>query len=307
MYVRIYLSARTLKAWKNELNLIETTRTNFMRIVFVILLAITKLVAGKAQVTETAFASVRYSFTHIQDTTDGSAVNTENMVLYLGKNTSYYQNFDKIKKEADAMAGFEAGVRAGRAAGGTIPVDMTGRRFIPTTSLHKNIATAKLTNVEVTLGKEYTYEEKLPLQDWKISTETKQIKGLSCQKAVATFRGRTYEAWFCNDLPYNNGPWKLGGLPGLIVEAYDLKKEVVFQFESFENISDQPIAIGLAKDAIATTAKELDQLKNALNKNPSAINQGKSSQVTAEMSGKSSQISGKKKEINNPIEKKESR
>ena len=52
------------------------------------------------------------------------------------------------------------------------------------------------------------------------------------QKAECDFRGRHYIAWFNPKIPIPDGPWKLRGLPGLIIEAYDEKKHVQFNFTS---------------------------------------------------------------------------
>jgi len=56
---------------------------------------------------------------------------------------------------------------------------------------------------------------------WKLSNETKLLGGVECLKATAQFRGREYTAWFTKDIPVPFGPWKLNGLSGLIIEAYD--------------------------------------------------------------------------------------
>jgi len=72
----------------------------------------------------------------------------------------------------------------------------------------------------------------LPEIDWALIAESKMIDTLSCQKAIGKFRGRTYTAWYAKEIPVAAGPWKLHGLPGLIVEAEDSLGEVKFIFES---------------------------------------------------------------------------
>jgi GLPGLI family protein len=67
---------------------------------------------------------------------------------------------------------------------------------------------------------------------WQISEETKTIKDMVLQKAECDFRGRHYTAWFNPKIPVSDGPWKLRGLPGLIIEAYDEMKHVQFNFTS---------------------------------------------------------------------------
>jgi GLPGLI family protein len=68
--------------------------------------------------------------------------------------------------------------------------------------------------------------------NWSISEETKTLKDMVLQKAECDFRGRHYIAWFNPKIPISDGPWKLRGLPGLIIEAYDEKKHIQFNFTS---------------------------------------------------------------------------
>ena len=56
--------------------------------------------------------------------------------------------------------------------------------------------------------------------DWTIlSDSVKTIENYTCLMAKGHVRGRDYTVWFTPDIPVSAGPWKLWGLPGLIVSA----------------------------------------------------------------------------------------
>ena len=76
----------------------------------------------------------------------------------------------------------------------------------------------------------YRYSEPAPRQEWKLSTETQTICEHRCQKATCHWRGRDFVAWFAPDIPIRRGPWKFGGLPGLILKVYD--KDRLYTFEA---------------------------------------------------------------------------
>jgi GLPGLI family protein len=57
--------------------------------------------------------------------------------------------------------------------------------------------------------------------DWKISNEKAKIGSYNAQKATTEFGGRKWTAWFSTDLPFQDGPYKFSGLPGLIVKIED--------------------------------------------------------------------------------------
>jgi GLPGLI family protein len=70
--------------------------------------------------------------------------------------------------------------------------------------------------------------------DWKIESDTKIFGAYTCQKAVGKFRNRVYEVWFAPDIPIPSGPFKLSGLPGLILEAKSTDGKVKFTFVKLE-------------------------------------------------------------------------
>ena len=98
----------------------------------------------------------------------------------------------------------------------------------------------------------YVCEEPLADIQWTLGSETKTICGYSCNKATASFRGRNWVAWYC-ELPFDNGPWKFGNLPGLILRVEDENKEHIFEAIS---IRKSNTGFGLKKRAYRKASRE---------------------------------------------------
>ena len=85
--------------------------------------------------------------------------------------------------------------------------------------LLRNLTTNRM-DVQGLFGGEFCYyADSTARFDWTLEDETMTVCGYTCRKATARFRGRTWTAWYAEELPVNAGPWKLYGLPGLILRA----------------------------------------------------------------------------------------
>jgi len=81
----------------------------------------------------------------------------------------------------------------------------------------------------------FVYTDSVPSIKWEFSPEeSTSILGYECNKATADFAGRTYSAWFTSELPLPFGPYKFGGLPGLILKIEDSEKQFVWDAIGFE-------------------------------------------------------------------------
>ncbi len=144
----------------------------------------------------------------------------------------------------------------------------------------------------------YTYQEKTPQINWVLSDSTKEICGYLCHQATATFRGRNWVAWYC-DIPKNVGPWKLNGLPGLILAAQTEDKEHDFTAISVRK-SSSPITIP-DKEYFKTTREHFNKALADYKSNP-AKSWKNSPLAPKDMNGKPMPIP-KRKLFYNPLEK----
>ena len=111
------------------------------------------------------------------------------------------------------------------------------------TYVYKNYPTGQMTITDRISSQNYRYVDSLHAQTWTMGDSTREVLGYTCQQATADFRGRHWTAWFATDIPVSDGPWKLGGLPGLILQAYDEGQQHVFTAVGLEQVKDEPIIL----------------------------------------------------------------
>jgi GLPGLI family protein len=73
---------------------------------------------------------------------------------------------------------------------------------------------------------------------WNILRETKSENEYTLQKATGNFGGRKWIAWFNKDIPFNEGPYKFSGLPGLIFEIMDDKQNFIYKLVKNQNLKE---------------------------------------------------------------------
>lgn len=112
-------------------------------------------------------------------------------------------------------------------------------------------------------------EEEMEAIDWQLLPDsTRNILGYDCHLAQADFKGRTWQAWYADDVPLEYGPWKLGGLPGLILMAYDTEHHYTFTASAMITFqTPEPIVYNDAAYE-PYSRKELNELQKRFHADP---------------------------------------
>ncbi len=94
-------------------------------------------------------------------------------------------------------------------------------------SYYKNELNNKIIIHEYIGNKDYFTKDELPVTNWLIdNNNTKQILGYTCFMATTFFRGTKLIAYYTTQIPIKTGPYKFGGLPGLILEIYEENSDI---------------------------------------------------------------------------------
>lgn len=156
-----------------------------------------------------------YTYTYPTDSTDVSTVYTDLMVLLINPERTWFSS--QAVLYLDTIGLEEMGIGKAIAVSRTAPKSKTryqiDRRVGGTSYFRERISNTNYQN---------TYEDNQI--DWKLGNDRKTIGGYSVRNATAVFAGKTFEAWYAEDIPLNAGPYKFANLPGLIFEVYDTRK-----------------------------------------------------------------------------------
>ncbi|MEN6618494.1 MAG: GLPGLI family protein [Rikenellaceae bacterium] len=129
----------------------------------------------------------------------------------------------------------------------------------------KNYENNSLIFVSRVIAQNYWYQEEIEKQNWELTNDTLTVHHYLCYKATCKFRGREWIVWYAPEIPMMDGPWKLGGLPGLILKADDAKGEFCFECRGISLLNSKT-AIILPVEAnrnkyIKTDGKTFMQIK----------------------------------------------
>ncbi len=214
-----------------------------------------------AQEKYTTDYEIEYELTFSQDSTDLENQKTEKMYLFSGSEYGVFVNelraeaeekLEKLKKKLGSKdIDIKLGVNTGQFA------DLNKAVF-------KDFQNNEIKVLQEIGGKDYIYIEPQKI-DWEITEETKEFMGYQVQKAKTNFAGRTYESWFTLEIPIPDGPYIFHGLPGLIVEIYDIEKHYHFQMKSIDKLEESK-TWKLPKTKISDKDK-IDKIQQKIMKN----------------------------------------
>ena len=117
----------------------------------------------------------------------------------------------------------------------------------------------------------YKYEEDIPKMEWTITKEKFDTLDYHCTLATCTYAGRQYRAWFTEDIPVSYGPWKLCGLPGLIVKAETMDGDYRFVLAGIEKKTDARDICLWKRDFISKTKEKVRLQEKMLLTRPDEI------------------------------------
>lgn len=158
-----------------------------------------------------------YDYKFIPDSTDKANVLKEIMLLDIDKSGSKYYGQEKFIADSTSQADVERQLKLSPNNISISRNDKPGMITYKVTKQYPDFKTHLFTRIS---NDSYKIEEdKKP--EWKILPEKQKIGEYNAQKATTKYGGREWTAWFSTDLPFQDGPYKFYGLPGLIVKIED--------------------------------------------------------------------------------------
>ncbi len=179
--------------------------------------------------------------------------------LIVNNNCSFYFSKNNIKNNTKKLIDAKTG---------NFKVDIKTNNFVHKTN-------QMILSSEHIFNKRFLVTDSLINQKWQVTPEIKRMLGYSAYKAIGSYKGRNYIVWFTTEIPVNNGPWKFGNLPGLIIKVEDEDKEVFFDLLSIKNLNNDycnKLVNTLTKENIITRneyeslwRKKLQEFKKFIN------------------------------------------
>lgn len=208
--------------------------------------------------------TVQYDVSIVENPDHPENLTKETMMLRVGENISEYYSYTSFIADSVLRADVQS-----RASQQIINEHLQQYGFgVITHRIYKNYPKGQLTLLDRMATDNFVVEEPMPKIDWTIHPDTATVCGYTCQKAVAHLYGREYEVWFTTEIPRSDGPWKLHGLPGLILKAEDSQKHYRFIATGIEQSRTTSFIEMPETTRRKVSRKELNKLHERYNADP---------------------------------------
>ena len=170
-------------------------------------------------------ADIKVSYNMHSFFANGVEKNTKYHLLANSTFSKFYnpqsEEIDSLTSTPEGLANFKKTQEAAFKAmigQGQIIVDKLPRKKV-TGYVIKTAQDSLIKVYDMLKGEHVYYTEPFSEIVWEIGDSTKNVLGYECSQATSDYHGRVWTVWFAPDIPIQDGPWKLRGLPGLILEA----------------------------------------------------------------------------------------
>jgi GLPGLI family protein len=170
--------------------------------------------------------NAQYEMAFVQDTSNPDQITEETMVLKIGEKSSLFYSYTRFVSDSllrIQMAQSGGMIRREMSSSGSSNQGQINYQIF------KNYPVGKVTTLDRIGPSQFRCEETNECPEWEILSDTMTILSYLCYNATCRFKGRDYTVWFTPEIPRSEGPWKLCGLPGLILYAEDSQKHFVFE------------------------------------------------------------------------------
>ena len=244
---------------------------------------------------------MQYELKYVKDTTDEKQLLDplkETLMLEIGQKVSKCYSYTFYLRDSVLTADYKAG-----ASQETITQHAQAYGYSSVSyQIFKNHPMGKVTTIDRLATTNILCEEDNERPEWQLHPDTMTILSYPCQKATCRFRGRDYTAWYTMDIPVSDGPWKLHGLPGLILKAEDSPGHFSFTCTGLEQSRDAKSILIHTKGREKLSRKELDKMYERFYSDPIGFMEATSPNVKINITDGQGNPIKKFSEPYNPIE-----
>ncbi|WHF52227.1 GLPGLI family protein [Chryseobacterium gotjawalense] len=213
-----------------------------------------------------------YEYQFVKDTLNKQEITKELMNLDITNEGSSFYSHDTHVSDSTMNTYFEKQIKTS----GSMNVDMkmmSQRKGSVRYKIFKKYPDFKIA-ASIKMGMDSYQVSDDRKMVWTILPDQQKIGEFNAQKATTDFAGRKWVAWFSHELPFQDGPYKFHGLPGLIVKLEDLTKTHQFELvgiSKFTPVAEKISEFGVKKKDIEISQKQYRKIYSEDRNDPAKV------------------------------------